>query len=66
MKKSLIISVLLLLFAMNSMALNAQTLSSPSDGIIYTTSVKPTVSWNSVSGANKYILDWDTVSSFSS
>ena len=66
MKKSLIISVLLLLFAMNTMALNAPTLSSPNDGIIYTTSVQPTVSWNSVSGANKYILDWDTISSFSS
>ena len=66
MKKSLIISVLLLSFAINSMALNAPTLSSPSDGIIYTTSVQPTVSWNSVSGANKYILDWDTISSFSS
>jgi len=53
-------------FAFDSMALNAPTLSSPSDGIIYTTSVQPTVSWNSVSGANKYILDWDTISSFSS
>ena len=31
MKKSLIISVLLLLFAMNTMALNAPTLSSPND-----------------------------------
>ena len=66
MKKSLIISVLLLLFAMNTMALNAPTLSSPNDGTIYTSVVKPTVSWNSVSGANKYILDWDIESSFSS
>ena len=66
MRNSLIICVLLLSFAMNSMALNAPTLSSPNDGIIYTTIVQPTVSWNSVSGANKYILDWDTVSSFSS
>ena len=66
MKKSLIISVLLLLFAMNTMALNAPTLSSPNDGTVYTSVVKPTVNWNSVSGASKYILDWDIESSFSS
>ena len=66
MKNTLITCVLLLSFAINSMALNAPTLSSPNDGIIYTSVVKPTVSWNSVSGANKYILDWDTISSFSS
>ena len=66
MKKTLIISVLLLSFAINSMALNAPTLSSPNDGTVYSASVKPTVSWNSVSSASKYILDWDIESSFSS
>ncbi|MBR5983946.1 MAG: T9SS type A sorting domain-containing protein [Bacteroidales bacterium] len=66
MRNTLIICALLLLSTLNTMALNAPTLSSPSDGMIYTTSVMPTVSWSSVSGANKYILDWDTVSSFSS
>ena len=63
---AVLICAFLMSFAFDSMALNAPTLSSPDDGIIYTTLVKPTVSWNSVSGANKYILDWDTVSSFSS
>ena len=63
---AVLICAFLMSFALDSMALNAPTLSSPSDGIIYTTSVQPTVSWNSVSGANKYILDWDTISSFSS
>ena len=63
---AVLICAFLMSFAFDSMALNAPTLSSPNDGTVYSSVIKPTVSWNSVSGANKYILDWDTVSSFSS
>ncbi|MBQ1606199.1 MAG: hypothetical protein II088_05270, partial [Bacteroidales bacterium] len=45
---------------------SAPILSSPSNGMVYTTIVRPTVSWNSITGVGSYILEWDTVSSFSS
>ncbi|MBQ2350749.1 MAG: fibronectin type III domain-containing protein, partial [Bacteroidales bacterium] len=45
---------------------SAPTLSSPNDGIVYTSIVRPTVSWNTITGVGSYILEWDTVSSFSS
>ncbi len=45
---------------------NAPTLSSPSDGTIYTTIISPLVSCNSVTGAGHYILEWDTVPTFDS
>ena len=42
------------------------TLTSPSDGYVYTNSVKATVYWNSVTGAGHYIVAWDTVPTFDS
>ncbi|MBP5400616.1 MAG: T9SS type A sorting domain-containing protein [Bacteroidales bacterium] len=42
------------------------TLTSPSDGVVYTACVGPTVNWASITGASHYILAWDTVSTFDS
>ena len=64
MKKTLIISVLLLLFAMNSMALNAPTLSSPNNNLENCYS-RIAFSWSSVSGAS-YVLEVDTCPEFNS
>ena len=44
----------------------APTLSSPSDGVVYTANVGPTVNWNTITGASHYILVWDTASTFDS
>ena len=44
----------------------APTLSSPSDGVVYTANVGPTVDWNTLTGASHYILAWDTASTFDS
>ena len=64
MKKTLIISVLLLLFAMNSMALNAPTLSSPNNNLENCYS-RIAFSWSSVSGVS-YVLEVDTCPEFNS
>ena len=64
MKKTLIISVLLLLFAINSMALNAPTLSSPNNNLENCYS-RIAFSWSSVSGAS-YVLEVDTCPEFNS
>ena len=45
---------------------DAPTLSSPSDGVVYTANVGPTVNWNTITGASHYILAWDTASTFDS
>ena len=45
---------------------NAPTLTSPSNGVVYTANVGPTVDWSSITGASYYILAWDTVSTFDS
>ena len=45
---------------------DAPTLTSPSDGVVYTANVGPTVNWNTITGASQYILAWDTVSTFDS
>jgi hypothetical protein len=45
---------------------SAPILSSPSNGMVYTSMVRPSVSWNSITGVGSYILEWDTVPSFSS
>ena len=44
----------------------APTLSSPSDGYVYSSSVTPTLQCTSLSGVGKYIFEWDTTATFSS
>ncbi|MBO7133617.1 MAG: T9SS type A sorting domain-containing protein [Bacteroidales bacterium] len=50
----------------NLFAIDAPTLTSPDNGKVYNTTVQPTVKWNTVSGATKYMLEWDTIASFTS
>ncbi len=45
---------------------DAPALTSPSDGVVYTANVGPTVNWSSITGASRYILAWDTVPTFDS
>ena len=42
------------------------TLSSPTNGIVYSSSVQATVEWTSLTGAGHFILAWDTASTFDS
>ena len=44
----------------------APILNSPNDGIVYSSVIMPSVSWNSITGVGHYILEWDTVSTFDS
>ena len=44
----------------------APTLSSPSDGTVYSSTIKPTLSWNTITGASKYIYQCDTTPTFDS
>ena len=45
---------------------DAPILSSPSDGYVYSSSVTPTLQCTSITGAAKYIFQWDTTATFSS
>ena len=55
MKKIAVVFLYNLFIISNLFAVNAPTLTSPDNGKIYTKTVQPTVKWNTVSGATKYM-----------
>ena len=66
MKKIAVVFLYNLFIISNLFAIDAPTLTSPDNGKVYNTTVQPTVKWNTVSGATKYMLEWDTIASFTS
>ena len=45
---------------------DAPTITSPNDGVVFTSTVRPTIKWTEITGASKYIYQCDTSSSFNS
>ena len=67
MKRRILFSVLFVIstLAVNA-TLNAPVPNSPADGNVFTSTIGVNCSWNTVSGASKYIIEWDTTSTFTS
>ena len=67
MKRKILLSALLIMSALAANAtLNAPVLKTPNDGAMFTTTVDGYCTWNTVSGASRYLIEWDTTSTFTS